>query len=532
MNNENNSEKEQVTAFMLLCLKNWYYFVLSMIICVALAVVYMKVKTPVWEIAASASLTDDDSFMKSGALSQSRSLMSIFGVGNSSALNVEDEAKKMASHGYLKKMIKNLDLNKTYVQSEYLGAVKTELYDRSPVIISSDPFLPDTLNAMLEFIINVKKDDAADIKLKMRKKTVGKYTISAFPAEIETPAGKFTISKSFYYDEYAKPFKIKALFANYDYMTQLYMEEIEVDFEKKSSAIINLVYEHRNPVFAKRILNEVIHVYNSTWDDDKGMLSAKTNVFIEERLKTAVNDLSLVDDSIRTFKDKNRLTDIEADVTYYFEVNAELQARLIEAVTQLKMVDIIFDFVKSENNKYSLIPFSTTTLDMSLAEVVNKYNEALLLKNDLQSNTRENSTIIQSMDKQIGAQRENLLLSLANIKKGMQITLEELKNKEKEIDSRINNIPAVERQYRDLRREQEIQQTIYLFLIEKREETLLKSISLQPKLKVIDAPYTVNIPVSPDIKKVALIVLLFGGLMPLGMIYYLPANRNQRNRKK
>ncbi|MDR1633283.1 MAG: hypothetical protein LBR97_10525, partial [Dysgonamonadaceae bacterium] len=105
MNRENNSEKEQVTAFLLLCLKHWYYFVISMIICVALAVVYMKVKVPVWEIIARVSLADDDSLIKSGGISQSKSLMSAFGVGGGSQ-NVEDESKKMASHGYVKKMIK------------------------------------------------------------------------------------------------------------------------------------------------------------------------------------------------------------------------------------------------------------------------------------------------------------------------------------------------------------------------------------------------------------------------------------------
>jgi uncharacterized protein involved in exopolysaccharide biosynthesis len=84
-----------------------------------------------------------------------------------------------------------------------------------------------------------------------------------------------------------------------------------------------------------------------------------------------------------------------------------------------------------------------------------------------------------------------------------------------------------------LKREQEIQQTIYLFLVEKREETMLRAVSLLPKLKVIDEPYTVNTPVSPNPKKVALVVLFFGGLLPVGAIYSLPVIRSYlRNRKR
>ncbi|MDR0769319.1 MAG: hypothetical protein LBE71_05395 [Dysgonamonadaceae bacterium] len=534
MNRENNSEKEQVSAFLLLCLKHWYYFVISIIICVALAVVYIKVKTPVWKITATVSLSDDDSFVKSGALSQSRSVMGILGMGGGGAQNVEDESKKMASHGYIKKMIQNLSLNVIYVQSKYSGIVKTNLYDRSPVIITANPVLPDTLGVLLQFVINVKKENETDIKLKMEGKTVGKYNITSFPAELETPAGRFTLFRSAYYDEYKKPFKIKALYTGYDYIAQLYMKEVEIDFEKKSSDLIHLTVNHENPVFAKRILKEVVHVYNSKWNESKAMLSEKTNAFIDERLKAAISDLSLVDDNIRSFKDKYKLTDIEADVTYYFEVNAKLQAQLIDAATQLKLIDIIFDFVNNANNKYSLVPFSTTTLDPSIAEVINKYNEALLTRNVMQLNSPRTTSILQSMDTEIGAQQENLLQSLANIKKGMQIALAELKSKEKEIDSRISNIPSVERQYRDMKREQEIQQTIYLFLVEKREETMLKSISLLPKLKIINEPYTVKNPVSPDIKKVALVVLFFGFLLPIVAIYRIPAIGRSflRSRKK
>ena len=534
MSRENKSEKEQVTAFLQLCLKNWYYFVISFVICVVLAFIYLKVTTPVWEIDAKVSLTDDDSFVKSGSLSQSKSLMSAFGIGSSGGQNVEDESKKMGSHGYTRRVVKNLDLNKVYEQSKAWGIIHKQLYDQSPIIISSDPALPDTLNNLLQFNINVKKDNTANVELRLLKRTIGKYQINTFPAEIETPTGKFTISKSVYFDRYETPFKIRVLFTSYDFMAQLYMNQITVDFERKNSDLIDLTIDHVNPPFAKRILSEVINVYNSKWNEYKDILSDKTTTFIDERLKIVESDLGSVDRNIETFKTKNNLTDLKSDVTYYFGMNAKLQAQLTDAETQLKMIDILFDFVKSDNNKYALIPFSTTTLDPSLAEVVNKYNEALLTRNDWRNNSSITTSAIQSADNQIEAQRNNLLQSLVNIKKGMQITVAELRSKEKGIDSQIGNIPSAERQYTNLKREQEIQQTVYLFLIEKREEAMLKAVSLMPKLRVIDEPYILNTPVSPNPKKIALLVLFFGGfLIPITVIYVIPVIRNYlRNRKK
>jgi uncharacterized protein involved in exopolysaccharide biosynthesis len=530
MSKENKTEKEQIIAFLLMCLKNWYYFAISMAICVILGIIYLKVVKPVWEVSAKVSLTEDDSLVGKG-ISQSQSLMSAFGMGGGRQ-NVEDESNKMASHGYIKKVVKNLDLNKVYVLSKNLGMTKKQLYDKSPVVISSAPVLSDTLTGFVEFIIDVK-GESATVKLKLNKKTIGKYEIKALPSTIDTQIGQFTLSKSAYFDEHKKPCKIKVLFTNYDYMAQLYMAILDIDFEKKNSNIINLILNHENTVLAKRLLNEIVAVYNANWQEDKNILSEKTTNFIDERLELVKNDLDVVDREIQSFKGENNLTDIEADVTYYFTMNAELQAKIIEAKTQLELVDIIFDFVKEENRKFTPVPYSAIILDPALVEVVSNYNEILMKRNEWHKNSNTITSAIQGTDEQIEAQRQNLLQSLENIKKGMKISLNELSKKEKEIDSKINNLPYVEREFVILKREQTIQQTIYLFLVEKREETVIKAVSLLPKLKIIDDPYTAIIPVSPSPKKVALLILFFGGFaIPLSIIYFIPFIRNIRNRKK
>jgi len=531
MSKENKTEKEQIIAFLLMCLKNWYYFVISMAICVSMAVIYIKVKTPVWKVAAKVSLTDDDSLMGSGGIGQSKSLMSAFGMG-SGKQNVEDESNKMASHGYIKKVIKNLDLNKVYKLSKNFGITKKPLYDKSPLIISTEPLLADTLIGVAEFIIDVK-DKLTNVKLKYDKKIIGKYEINTFPYVMETAIGKFTLLKSNYYDDYEKPCKIKAIFTSYDFMAQSYMEMLEIDFEKKNSDIINMNLNHENVVLAKQLLNETIKVYNAKWQEHKDITSYKTADFIDQRLLTVEKELRMVDGSIELFKDKNNLTDIEADLTYYFKVNAELQVLLVEAEIQLKTFDIIYDFVTEEDKKYSLIPFSTTTLDPSLAEVINLYNEKLIERNEWHKHSKIATDAIQAMDEQIELQRKNLIQSLVNIQKGMKISLAELKQKEQGIDSKIGNIPFVEKEYINLKRAQKIQETIYLFLVEKREETQIKAVSLMPKLKVIDEPFFFIKPVSPSPKKIAILVLFFGGaLFPLSIIYFIPQFKKYRNKRK
>ena len=295
---ENKSEIEQIKDTIFLWIRHWYYFFIGMAICVALAVVYIKVKNPVMKVAAQVAIRQDESLTGTPSVSRNQSLLSAFGLGRSSQ-NIEDETLKMGSQGYIKKIVKKYALNFNYKQTEFFGLIKTELYDQPPVIMSVDEAISDTV-APVVFKIDIRKDQTF-IKMKQERKTLGKYVLKSFPSVLETPLGKFTISKSEFYDLYEKPVNIKVLYTSFDYMTQIYREAIEVDFLKKTSDLIQLSMDTENPPMAKQILNEIISTYNTEWETDKDIITSKTTHFIEERLKSVYEDLLQADKSIQIF---------------------------------------------------------------------------------------------------------------------------------------------------------------------------------------------------------------------------------------
>jgi len=526
---ENKSELEQVKDVLYLCLKHWYYFVISMAICIILAFVYLKIKTPVMKVTSQVNLRRDESLIGGSSMLRSQSLLSAFGLGSGSQ-NIEDESTKMGSQGYLKKVIRKYALNFDYKQTTFGGLIKTELYDQSPVILSVDEAISDTI-APVFFTLDVKKDQTS-IRMKYRKKVIGKYEVSTFPSIIETPLGAFTITQSAYYDKYEKPMKIKVLCTNLDYMTQIYKEAILIDFEKKSSDLIHVSMNTENVLFAKKILNEVIATYNTEWEADKNLITDKTLAFIDDRLQLVNEDLLKADQAIQNFKDKYTLTDIEADVKYYFTLSGELQPTLLEAETELKMTDLIVDFVKDDKNKYALFPLGPNIATPAMAEIIGKYNEVLAKRNEMYKSNSQ-SALVKELNDRVEIQRETLLKSIDNVKKGLLITVENLKKKEKEINNKIGKIPTIERNYLQLKREQELQQTVYVFLLEMREEAGVKGVSLLPKLEVIDEPYVVNKPVEPNRMKVLITAIFFGGIaFPAAAIYGLPLISNYIRRRK
>ncbi|GHT06209.1 hypothetical protein FACS189423_11070 [Bacteroidia bacterium] len=528
---KNKAEKEQILDFIKLCLQHWYYFVISGAVCLALGILYLKVTAPVFSVVAEVALRHDDSLVGQVGKGSGSGILSAIGLG-SGRENIEDETIKMRSQGNIRGVIKALDLNKVYKLSEFGGLSKTDLYDQSPIVLSVDSAMSDTIVQHVKIKMNVKKDGSATVKIKYGKKQLGKFQIASFPTTINTAIGPFTLSQSSYYQDFEKPFNLRILYTNYDFITQLYRKFIEIDFEKKNSDLISLTMNNPNVIQAKAILLETIDNYNKNWSTDKEYVYVRTLDFIEKRLGLTKYELSEADRQIQEFKDKYNLTDVEADVTYYFKMSGEVQAALLETETQLNLADIIREFVQKEDNKYNLIPFNlSASSDAGVSEIIEKYNEAVLRRNDLYKTTTQ-SALAQSLDNQLDAQRKNIIVSLDNAKKGWQTALETIKKKDREINKKIGTIPSVERDYISLKREQELQQTIYIFLLEKREEAAVRAAELMPKLKIIDEPYVINDPVSPSLMKVALAVLFFGGIfIPLGLIYGIPYLKTLRRKE-
>ena len=533
---ESKSEFEQIKDTISWGLKHWHYFVISMVICIVLAYVYIKVKTPVMMVSAQVNLRNDESLMSSSSVSgnQSSSILNAFGIGEGSQ-NIEDETLKMNSQGYLKKVIRKFALNFDYKQSEFLGLIKTELYDQSPLILSVDEAISDTITSPVLFMLNVEKDYTT-VKVKWKKKLIGEYKVNAFPSVLETPLGAFTISKSANYDAYEIPMKINVFYTSFDYISQIYQETILVDYEKKNSSLIQLSMNSKNVVFAKKILNEVIANYNAEWESDKDLVKERTKDFIDNRLRIVNDELVQADIAIQNFKDKYNLTDIVADVEYYYTLSGSLQPALIEAETQLKISDLVVDFVSDEKNKYAPFPLSASSSANStspgLSDVIDKYNEALAKRNEMYRSNSQ-STFVKELNERVELQRGALLQSAENLKKGLQITVDNLKKKESEFKTKIGKIPTIEKSFLELKREQELQQTVYIFLLELREESGVKGVLLLPKLKVIDEPYVVNKPVEPNLMKVAITALFFGGIVfPISAIYGFTLVNNYMRRRK
>ena len=126
---------------------------------------------------------------------------------------------------------------------------------------------------------------------------------------------------------------------------------------------------------------------------------------------------------------------------------------------------------------------------------------------------------LKQIDEQIETMHANVLHGLNSSIKGVDLQLNKVRGQANQTTGDLSQVPTQERESRELYRQQGIQNALYTFLLEKREENALVLAATTPKGKIVDHAYAETTPISPN-KMIALAMALLAGLMlPLLLVY-------------
>ncbi|MDE6485538.1 MAG: polysaccharide biosynthesis tyrosine autokinase [Duncaniella sp.] len=496
-------------------LSHWYLFAISIVVFGILGYLYSRTKNPVYDVRANVLIQEEGNNL----LSNFGSLGELFG----SSAKVDDEIFRLTSHSIYRDVAKELGINKTHIVRT--GFLKHDLaYPDFPVDVTCDPSVPDTLSTNLAFKIKVNKKGLADIEVLAKKKTITEVHKAELPATVETPYGNFTIAKTKYYPE-GESVKTTISFRGYGSTAEILADLIDSDIPSRKGNVITLWVNTENPDYGCTLLNSVIATYNAHGITDNNMQTTNTLEFIEERLASIGQDLNDAEINIRKFKENNNLVEFEAEAKYQAEKRGKIEESLLTAQTKADILQMTLDFFKNPANNYSLVPVSVD--EKALAEAITAYNTIVLKRIELLDNVAPENLAIKSLETQLDAMRENLRLSLQRAYDNSLVALNEIKKEHESVKGRLGQAPTQEYEYVDLRRQQEIKQQLYLFLLQRKEETSIMLANALPKGVVVDEAYVLSDPVSINSKIYILLFLLFGLMVPPVGLYLRKIIRNR-----
>lgn len=520
----NSYKQSNIVELVVSYVKHWKLFVLSFVICVGLAGAYILVKNPEFRINANILIKEDS---KSGMSGLASSMMKtgipfgdVLSVGGSA---VDDEIEIINSYSILRGTVKDLGLN---VSCSSGLIKKTNYYQDSPLRITpANPDMPDTLRYTIEMKVTVDKQENVKVKAYYDGDLVGSVK-SQFPAKLTTAFGDFLIEKTKFYDG-DKNRKFKVYYSGYGSSTEALMRNVEISIASKKANVVNLFIDDEIPDRGKDILNSIIKNYNLYGIDEKNITGERAAKFLQQRIDLMADDLNAVELEVEKYKEDNQLTDIESEAMIILDKSSDFKERLINAETQFSVISIIEDFLEAPENRYAVVPMSLGIEEESAVESLLAYNELLMERLKLLRSTNPGNPIIESMNEQVDATRQSVLMTIQSIKRGIEYARNDLREQEKTFNDRIKGMPKQEREYIAIKRQQEIKQALYLYLLQQQEDNALKLALENPKAQIIDNAYVNSRPVKPMKKLIAAAALLFTIILPIVYLYV----RKTLNRK-
>lgn len=495
----------------------WPWFVACLLVCIAGAWCYLRYQAPVYNVNATVLIKQGDKNKPSG---QNASLEAMQDLGMlSMASNFDNEVEIIQSRTLLKEVVNALNLNITYTEKRSFG-YPMQLYKNTPVQVWMSPDEADKLTSSLQLQLECTPEGKVQVNTAFshngKEQTLSKH-FDQLPGVLVTPVGTITLSSK---DSTSiqEAHTIYATIISPTVAAANCKAHLSADPVSKVTTIVRLNYNDTNVDRGMDFLNTLVALYNRDANDDKNEVASRTAEFIDTRIQIINQELGSTENQLATYKQKAGLTDLSSDAQLALQGNAEYTQKQAENATQLRLVQFLKEYIDNPANQMEVIPANIGLTDNALATVIGQYNEMLTERKRLLRTSSESNPAVVNLDASIQATRKNVQTSVSSVLKGLEITRNDLEHQARKFEGKISNAPTQEKELLSITRQQEIKASLYLMLLQKREENAITLAATANNGRIVEEPLSGG-PVSPNSRTFYLLALVLGIGIPVSIIY-------------
>jgi len=478
---------------------NWQWYILSVLICLLGAFLYLRYAQPIYQVTARMLVKDEEKKTFRPA-KQILPNMEDFGIMNNSS-GFDNEVEILQSPVTVHNAVKRLKL---YTEYRLDGRIRKQLlYANQPVSVDLDPMSLDTLDYyMFEgirsfqvAITKVEKGYHADISLLYKGKVMKEYSedLDSLGTSITTDYGTLSFMNNPKYKN-----NVKDRFNNGEKLIVTirppmvaalgYMGRMGVTPTSKETSIAAIVVNDEDVKRAIDFVNTLVLCYNDQANEDKNEVARKTEEFINQRIEKIDAELGMTENSLENYKRRNAVTQLEADAAQSLQLSAQYASRLADINTQLQLIDYLRQYVDDPDNRYKVIPANIGMDDKASTQLIADYNKMTQERNRLLRGASEQSPQVQRLTAMLDDLEPSIREALVQARHSAELQRSSIQGQYGKYQSRIGSTPEQERVLNQIGRQQEVRSELYLLLLQKREENSISLAATADKGKLIAMP--------------------------------------------
>ena len=505
------------------CLYKWYWFLFSVVVCLIIGYVQIRRTTPVYVRAMTIMIKDNGN---SRAASLDQQLQQI-GIVQSS--KVANELIAFKSPSLILDVVKRLHLEMNYSTPGFFHD-KTLYGSTLPIQVH---FLSLKDNEAAKVLVNYKDDGTYELtgfaSTRIGDKQKEYVVKGRFNQIVNTPVGPIKVTPTPNFSA-TKNLPVQ-VFRSTIYDALNAYSRVQVSQKDKESTMLQLAISDYSTERAEDVLRTLLDAYNDAWLEDKNKVATNTSKFINERLRVIETELGNVDRSISSYKSNNLISDAPNASQVYIQKTEANSDRILDLRNQLYMADIMRK-IAANSQKLELLPANSGIRSVSFEAMVNDYNATILQRNRLVKNSSTDNPAVTEIDARIAERRQAIVATIDNLVMTLRAQLRDVQAQDGMLNSKMAQAPTQTSYLTSIGREQKVKESLYIFLLQKREENELSMAFTAYNNRVITPPMGPNKPVSPKRRNILLIAVAVGFAIPLVIMYLsMLANTRVRGRK-
>lgn len=490
-----------ISDYLRLFIRNAHWIGLAVIVSVVLGYLNLRYKDQIFQSQGSIKIESDNNNLLSE-------------VSIIKDLNPKD---KVLTETYILRS-KRLILNackRLPVQTSYFSkgrVVNKELYKSSPFLIF--PIQPDSLT----------KDKSYDLTLLNRTE----FTVAFQGADNKQVVvrGKFgdtlkfdgnRVVVNFQFPDYdfknAPTTEFSFVFNSEGSLYNRINQNLDVSPADKGVSLLVVTYKDNVPDFASDFINALMNVYSEFDVEIKSQTATQTIAFMESLQQQMEKTVQGSERNMRDFKKENNVFDlgVKGESSFKSLSDLETQKRMME-LQMLALDNLDKQIQESKTGVY--LPLSVNGYaDAVLFELLGSLNKMSIDRIALSEKVTTKHPSVLELDKQIDDIRKSVKQNIISAKKKIHAQSTYLLKEIDRIKTDMMSLPTEEQQLVNLKRDLEVNQRVYGFLLQTKLEAAISRASIVSSARIIDVAEPNYFSISPNKRLVYLLFIIGGALL-------------------